>query len=88
MNRTLSVNYNDSLLDALGITKEQFEEEARIAIAIKIYKMGGVSTGWAADFAGVPKPLFLDKLSEYGVEQFEISVEELQQDVIVTQRHR
>lgn len=87
MNRTLSVTYDDTLLKAVGLTKEQFEEEMRITLAIRIYRTGAVSTGWAADFAGVPKTLFLDKLAEQGVEQFGITPDELRQDVTVAQRH-
>ena len=43
------------------------------AAAVKLYEMGRLSTGAAAQLAGVPKPVFLMKLADYGVDTFDLT---------------
>ena len=87
MIRSLTIDYGDEVLLALGLSPEQFREEAKILIAVKLYEMGRLSTGAAAQLAGVPKPLFLTKLADYGVDTFDLSDEELRRDMIDARRH-
>ena len=87
MTRSLTIDYGDDVLLALGLTPEEFREEAKILIAVKLYEMGRLSTGAAAGFANIPKPLFLNKLSDSGVDMFELSGEELQRDLAGARRH-
>ena len=49
--------------------------------------MGRLSTGAAAALAGVPKPLFLTKLADYGVDTFDMTEEELQRDLDGARHH-
>ena len=70
MKRTLTIDYGDEVLLALGYTPRQFSEEAKLLIAVKLYELGRLSSGGAAKLAGIPKPLFLTKLAEYGVDTF------------------
>ena len=87
MARSLTLDYGDDVLLALGLTPEQFREEAKLLIAVKLYEMNRLSTGAAAALAGVPKPLFLTKLADYGVNTFELSDKELQRDLANARRH-
>ena len=87
MTRSLTIDYADDVLLALGLTHEEFREEAKILIAVKLYEMGRLSTGAAAGFANIPKPLFLNKLSDYGIDTFDLSREELQRDLASARRH-
>lgn len=87
MTRSLTIDYGDEVLLALGLSPDQFREEAKILIAVKLYELGRLSTGAAAQFAGVPKPLFLTKLADYGVDTFDLSNEELRQDMTHARRH-
>ncbi len=81
MKRTLTVEYGDEVLVALGISPDEFREELKLLTAIKLYELGRLSSGAAATLAGLPKPLFLAKLAEYGVESFRLTEEELLQDI-------
>ncbi len=61
------------VLLALGLSLEQFRAEAKILLAVKLYELGRLSTGAAAQLAGVPKPLFLMKLADYDVDTFDLT---------------
>ncbi len=87
MASSLTIDYRDDVLLALGMTAEEFREEAKLLIAVKLCEMGRLSTGGAAELADLPKPLFLTKLADYGVDTFELESEELQRDVSRARRH-
>ena len=72
---------------ALGLLPEQFREEAQILLAVKLCELGRLSTGAAAQLAGVPKPVFLMKLADYGVDIFDLSDAELRRDMTNARRH-
>ena len=87
MKRTLTIDYGDEVLLALGYSPRQFSEEAKILVAVKLYELGRLSSGAAAKLADIPKPLFLVKLSEYGVYAFQLTEEDIQQDLAGARRH-
>ncbi len=87
MTRSLTIDYGDEVLLALGLSPDQFRKEAKILIAVKLYEMGRLSTGAAAKLADIPKPLFLTKLADYGVATFDLSDEELRRDMTHARRH-
>jgi predicted HTH domain antitoxin len=76
---TLSVP-EESLL-ALKMAPEGLGNELKLAAAVKLYELGKLSSGEAAALAGIPKPLFLSKLADYGVVTFRLSEEELGRDL-------
>lgn len=57
--RNLVIPYPDSLPVALSLTAGEFESEAKLALACKLYEMGRLSSGQAAAIAGVPRVSFL-----------------------------
>ena len=87
MKRTFTIDYSDEILLALGCSLEQFSEEAKLLVAIKLYELGRLSSGAAAKLADIPKPLFLMKLADYGVDTFQLTEEDLQQDLASARRH-
>ena len=87
MKRTLTIDYGDEILLALGYSPKQFSEEAKILVAVKLYELGRLSSGAAAKLADIPKPLFLVKLADYGVDAFHLTEEDLQQDLASARRH-
>ena len=67
----------DEILLALKATPDVFASRIRLAAAVKLYEMGQLSSGAAAQLAGVPKPFFLSHLADYGVNTFDLTEEEL-----------
>ena len=70
----------DEILRALKATPEALADRIRLAAAVKLYEMGQLSSGAASELAGVPKPYFLSRLGDYGVNTFDLSEDELIQD--------
>ena len=54
--------------------------EVRLAAAMKLYEIGRLSSGAAANLAGIPRVVFLTRLAEYGVATFRLTEEELAGD--------
>ena len=87
MKRTLTIDYGDEILLALGYSPKQFSEEAKILVAVKLYELGRLSSGAAARLADIPKPMFLIKLDDYDVDTFHLTEEDLQRDLASARRH-
>ena len=71
----------DKVIDVRHMTPEQFEAEMRLVVAAQLCKRGALSTGAAAEFAGISKPVFLDRMGEFGILAFDVTLEELENDV-------
>ncbi len=63
---------SESLL-SLKLMPDEMAQELRLAAAMKLYELGRLSTGAAATLAGIPKPLFLTKLVDYGIDSFDLT---------------
>jgi len=68
---------DDSLL-SLKLSDEAAAAEIRLAAAVKLYELGRLSSGAAARLAGIPRPVFLSKLADYGVDTFRLTKGELE----------
>ncbi len=75
------IEYPESLPDLLQESKEQFEQEMRLAMALKMFEMKRLSSGQAAQLAGQDRVSFLLSLHRYGVPMIDLTDEELAKDV-------
>jgi predicted HTH domain antitoxin len=84
MNRAanqLTIDYPSTLPDALAETNEQFQHEARMAMAVKLFELGRLSSGLAAELAGVHRVEFLLQLHRYRVPMIDLDSDELASDI-------
>ncbi len=68
--RILKIPYPEDLPEALGETPEEFEQKLRFLVAAKLYEMGRISSGRAAELAGMERVEFLNNLGRYRISVF------------------
>ena len=64
--RTGTYNYEESVLAVLNESPEKFEIEARMAMAVKLYELGRLTSGQAAEIASVNRVDFLLSCPKFG----------------------
>jgi len=77
----LTVTIPDEQASALNVPPEKAAEELRMLAAVKLFELERLSSGAAAEFAGVSKPVFLQRLADYGVATFRQTQEELDEEM-------
>lgn len=77
----LKIPYSAEILWALQQGPEEFEAEARLLLALKLYETGRLSSGLAAKLAGVPRVTFFFLLGQHGLSPFGEEPEELERDL-------
>lgn len=77
----LKIEYPQNYLDLLQKTKEEFEEEAKMAMAVKLFEMKRLSSGMAAKLVGMDRVTFLLNLYRFDVPMIDLDEEELLSDV-------
>jgi predicted HTH domain antitoxin len=80
MSQSFTVEYPDRLPDALNMSPGEFEREARMALAAKLYELGRLSSDEAARMAGLDRVRFLLALERFGVSVINLDEEELKQE--------
>jgi predicted HTH domain antitoxin len=71
--RTIQINIPDEV--------ELKDYEFSMIIASKLYEDGKLSSGQAADIAGLSKRTFIELLGRYGVSVFSTSLSDLESDI-------
>ena len=71
--KALEIEYPDKLLAAMD--EQAFRALAREALIVRLYDLGKISSGLAAQTLGLSKRRFLEVLSRYGVSQFDDAAE-------------
>ena len=79
--KTLKIPYPEDLPEALGETPEGFERELRFLVAAKLYEMGRISSGRAAELAEMSRVEFLETMGRYRIPVFNYSLEELEREI-------
>jgi predicted HTH domain antitoxin len=81
MSLQLTIDYPVNFPDALGYSQAEFEQQAKWAMAVKLFELGQLSSGMAAALLQVDRVTFLLKLNDYGVAMIDLSEDELLQDL-------
>ena len=67
MPHRLEIEYGDDLLLSVGLTKDEFNREARFLLAAKLYELGRLTSGQAARLCEKYRVEFLLSLPRAGV---------------------
>jgi len=83
----LQLKYPTGFEKAVHMTREEMEQHIRLMAALKMFELGKVSSGKAAELAGISKLDFFEACERYRVSIFnypdESIAEELEQDLNV-----
>ena len=77
----ISLEIPEEILISLKETPETIQKELPLLAAIKLFELGKLSSGRAAQLAGMPRVEFLMLLGRYQVSPFALNAEEIEQDI-------
>ena len=77
----LKIKYPKGFEFAVHMTKDEMEQHIRLMAALKMFELGKVSSGKAAELAGMPRVEFLEACGKYHVNIFNYPDEELEQEL-------
>lgn len=86
MSYALRIPYDDAVLLASGQNQQEFEKEARFLLAAKLFDLGRLSSGKAAELCGMGRVDFLFSLERAGVSAIQLREEDLEAEVAFGKR--
>jgi predicted HTH domain antitoxin len=75
--KSLSIQYPESVLATLNLSTDDFEKEAKLALAVKLFELGRLTSGQAAQLAEMSRFTFLLSCGSYGAPSVQWDDEEL-----------
>ena len=79
--KVLHIPYADNLPDFARMSVSEFERELKMALAVKLFELGRLSSGQAAELAGMGRVDFLKSLARYNVKMLDWDQEEFAQEI-------
>lgn len=76
--RQIVIDVPEKVLLAEKMDETSFARELRVLAAVKLYELGRLSSGRAAELAGMPRVEFLLELGRYKVFPFEAELRDLE----------
>ncbi len=76
MQRTIPINYPESLALSLKMEAREFEHEMKTISLVKLYELGKVSSGFAAKILNISRVEFLELLGKYNVSYFSKDIDD------------
>jgi predicted HTH domain antitoxin len=70
----------------LRMSEADFAREAQVLLAVKLFEMGKLTSGKAAELAGLPRVALLKLLARYQVPAINLQAEEIQQEIEAARR--
>ena len=77
----LTIKYPSGFEDAVHLSKDEMEQHIRLMAALKMFELGKVSSGKAAELAGMSRVEFIETCGRYRVSVFNYTPEELEKEI-------
>lgn len=81
MQDILTIHVPQNIRVMLNRTPEELGRDLRLYAALMLFQLGKLSSGAAAEMAGIPRVMFLDLCADYNIPISQITPEELQREV-------
>ena len=82
----LTLTIPNDIPQLLKMSDDDFAREMQMLLAVKLFDMGKLTSGKAAELAGVSRVLFLHLLARYGVAAINFDAQEAQYEVASARR--
>ena len=80
--KQMTIDYPDDLELAVQTTTEEMQAQIRLMAALKMFELGKLSSGKAAELAGLSRVEFFDLCGRYRVPVFNYLPEELESELV------
>jgi predicted HTH domain antitoxin len=80
MEERLTIQVAEEIRHMLNRTPEEMARDMRLYSALMLFRLKKLSSGAAAEMAGIPRVMFLDMCSEYDIPISQITRDDLQQE--------
>lgn len=77
----LRIKYPAGFEQAVHLTKDEMEQHIRLMAALKMFELGKISSGKAAELAGMSRIEFFEACGRYHVSVFNYPAEELEDEI-------
>ena len=77
----LKIKYPSGFEHAVHLKKEEMEQHIRLMAALKMFELGKVSSGKAAELAGMSRVEFIETCGRYHVSAFNYTPEEPEKEI-------
>jgi predicted HTH domain antitoxin len=81
MEEVLTIQVSQEIREMLNRTPEELARDVRLYAALMLFRLGKLSSGAAAEMAGVPRVTFLDLCAEYDIPISQITGVDLQREL-------
>ena len=81
MAEMLHIQVPDDVRVMLNRTPEELSSDVRLYAALMLFWLGKLSSGAAAELAGLPRVMFLDRCADYGLPVSNLTAADLQQEL-------
>jgi len=82
----LTLKIPSNVLTLLKMSEADFAREAQVLLAVKLFEMGKLTSGKAAELAGMPRTAFLYTLIRYNVPAIDLQAEEIEHEAEAAKR--
>ena len=78
----LKMKYPSKFEDAVHMTKDEMEHHIRLMAALKMFELGKISSGNAAELAGMSRVDFFEACGRYRVSIFNYAAEDVKNELL------